>query len=62
MAFENVTSEPINTVDGPRRQGDVMGSYANISLAKRAIDWEPTHTIEDAILDMINYEEKMDLM
>jgi UDP-glucose 4-epimerase len=62
MAFENVTGEKIRTIAGQRRQGDVAGSYANISLAKRAIDWEPKLTIEDAILDMINYEEKVDLL
>lgn len=59
MAFENVTGEKINTVDGPRRQGDITGSYANINLAKRTIGWTPQLSIEDAILDMINYEEKI---
>jgi UDP-glucose 4-epimerase len=55
MAFENVTGEKINITTGPRRKGDVTGSYANISLAKRAIDWAPEHTIEDAIMDILSF-------
>ncbi len=54
-AFENVTGEKIPIVYGPRRPGDIGGSYANINLAKRAIHWEPKLTVEEAILDYIKW-------
>ncbi|MCD7855694.1 MAG: UDP-glucose 4-epimerase GalE [Clostridiales bacterium] len=57
-AFENVTGEKIHINYGPRRPGDIGGSYANINLAKRAIHWEPKLSVEEAILDYINWEEK----
>lgn len=57
IAFENVTGEKINTVVGKRRQGDIGGSYANIGLAKRTIDWSPQFTVEDAIFDVLKYYE-----
>ena len=57
IAFENVTQEKINTVMGKRREGDIGGSYANIQLAKRTIDWKPEYSIEDAIFDVLKYYE-----
>lgn len=59
IAFENVTGEKINTRIGPRRKGDISGSYANIQLAKRAIDWKPEFTLEDAILDSLKWNDKL---
>lgn len=58
IAFENVTGEHINTTIGSRRQGDISGSYANVQLAKRAINWTPTFTLEDAIFDAMKWYEK----
>lgn len=55
IAFENCTGERINTVVGERRKGDIGGSYANIGLAKRTIEWAPKYTIEDAIFDVLKY-------
>lgn len=57
IAFENVTGEKIPTNIGPRRQGDISGSYAGIKLAKRTIDWAPTSRIEDAIFDILRWED-----
>lgn len=51
IAFENITGEKINTIIGPRRMGDIGGSYANIQLAKKTIDWKPDFRLEDAIID-----------
>ncbi len=51
IAFQNITGEKINTIIGPRRVGDIGGSYANIQLAKKTIDWIPHFRVEDAIID-----------
>lgn len=56
-AFENVTGEKIPVKIGPRRKGDISGSYANIQRAKRAIGWEPAFVVENAILDYLNWLE-----
>lgn len=56
-AFENVTGEKINLSYGQRRPGDIGGSFANIYRAKKTIDWESKMTVEDAILDAINWQE-----
>ncbi len=56
IAFQNITGERINTVVGPRRMGDIGGSYANIQLAKKTIDWSPEFRVEDAIIDRCSLE------
>lgn len=57
IAFENVTGEKIPVKTGPRRKGDISGSYAGIRLAKRTIDWEPKFVVENAIIDYLNWLE-----
>lgn len=51
IAFQNIIGDKIPIKIGERRRGDIAGSYANIQLAKRTIDWEPKYSIEDAIMD-----------
>lgn len=63
FAFENVSSSKIPTEKGEKRLGDIGGSYANIRLAKKTINWEPKFTIEEAIIDALNWEEvKSDIL
>lgn len=57
FAFENITGEKINITYGERRPGDIAGSYANVSLAEKTIGWKAEHTVEDAIIDAIRWEE-----
>lgn len=57
FAFENITGEKIDILYGERRPGDIGGSYANVSLAEQVIDWKAEHTVEDAIIDAIRWEE-----
>ena len=42
---------------GPRRKGDIAGSYAGLAAAKKLIGWEPQFRVEDAIIDVLNYYE-----
>lgn len=57
FAFENITGEKIKILESSRRPGDIGGSYANVSLAKKIIGWEAKSTIEDAIIDAIHWQE-----
>lgn len=61
FAFQNVTGEKINITFAPRRLGDIGGSYANVALAKKALNWKAERFIEDAIIDAINWEEKKEI-
>lgn len=58
FAFQNVTGEKVRIIKGPRRPGDIAGSYANTSCALKTINWKPKNTLEDAIIDAIRWEEK----
>jgi UDP-glucose 4-epimerase len=54
-AFENVTGEKIPVKVGPRRKGDISGSYAGIRRAQRTIGWQPTYAVENAIIDYLSW-------
>lgn len=58
LAFENIMGERVNIKIGERRPGDIAGSYANINLAKKAIDWNCIYSMEEAILDASRWENK----
>ena len=46
-AFEKISGVKLNYELGPRRPGDVIAIYANNSLAKEKLGWEPKTGIED---------------
>ncbi|SEK53602.1 UDP-galactose 4-epimerase [Chitinophaga rupis] len=46
-AFEKISGVKLNYELGPRRPGDVIAIYANNSLAKSRLGWEPKIGIED---------------
>jgi UDP-N-acetylglucosamine 4-epimerase len=37
----------------PFRQGDILHSMADISLARRSLGYEPTHTLEQGIVELV---------
>ncbi len=55
--FEKVTSKPLNYVFGVRRAGDVDALFADVSKAKKILNWNTERTIEDAILDAWKWEQ-----
>jgi len=57
-AFENVSGDKVNIQTGPRRPGDICGSYASTNLAKDCLKWKAELSMEEAILDAIRWEEK----
>lgn len=46
-AFEKISGVKLNYELGPRRPGDVIAIYANNTLAKESLGWEPKIGIED---------------
>lgn len=57
-AFEKVLGRPIKKSESMARSGDVAGAYANRDLAKKILNWEPELSIEDAIKDALDWENK----
>jgi len=57
-AFEKATAKPLPFVLGPRRSGDVPAIVADVSKAQRVLGWKTELTIEQAIADAWNWEQK----
>jgi UDP-glucose 4-epimerase len=55
--FEKITGKPVNYQFGPRRPGDVDALFADVSKAKKFLNWNAERTIEDAILDAWKWEQ-----
>ncbi len=47
LSFEKVSGLKLNYEIGPRRDGDVVSIYANNSLAKLELNWEPKFNIDE---------------
>ena len=46
-AFQKVNGIELPYVIGPRRDGDLPAFWADAEKAKKLLDWEATHTVED---------------
>ncbi|MEO1437489.1 MAG: UDP-glucose 4-epimerase GalE [Bacteroidota bacterium] len=46
-AFEAVTGQKLNYEIGPRRDGDVVAVYSDLTRASALLKWKPTRDIED---------------
>ncbi len=47
QAFEKVSGEKLNYKIGPRRDGDVISTYANNDKARTFLDWNPQYGLDD---------------
>ena len=54
-AFEEANHAALSHRFADRRPGDLAEIFADPSKAKRELNWETTHTIEDAMRDTINF-------
>ena len=54
-AFEEANHAALPHHFADRRPGDLAEIFADPSKAKRELNWETTHTIEDAMRDTINF-------
>jgi UDP-glucose 4-epimerase len=59
-AFNSVVGRPVETVDAPRRPGDVVGAFTRSDRAKRLLKWEPRHSIAEGIDDSLRWSAVRD--
>jgi UDP-glucose 4-epimerase len=57
-AFELATANTLPYSVGPRRSGDVPAIIADVSKAKQVLGWQTELTVEQAIADAWNWEQK----
>jgi UDP-glucose 4-epimerase len=53
--FNSVVTTPVNSVDGPRRAGDVAGAYASHDKAQRLLGWMPQRSLIDGIRSSLEW-------
>ena len=58
-AFEKVSGVKLNYEIAPRRAGDVVAVYANNSLAKQVLGWNPAYSLEDMMSTAWKWEVKL---
>jgi UDP-glucose 4-epimerase len=54
-AFNDVVEQPVETVEAPRRPGDVIGAFTRSDRARRLLNWQPRHSIADGIADSLRW-------
>ena len=59
QAFEKVSGEKLNYKIGPRRPGDIMAIYANNSLAKENLKWDPKYSLDEMMATAWKWELKL---
>lgn len=52
-AFNSVVDRPLESVDAPRRAGDVAGAHTRSDRALRLLGWEARHSIAEGISDSL---------
>lgn len=57
-AFEKASGRKVNHKIVDRRAGDIANCYADVSKAKKLLDWEATRGIEDMCESMWHFTEK----
>ena len=59
QAFEKVSGKKLNYKIGPRRPGDIMAIYANNSLAKENLKWDPKYSLDEMMATAWKWELKL---
>jgi UDP-glucose 4-epimerase len=55
-----VVGRPVETVDAPRRPGDVVGAFTRSDRAKQLLKWEPRYSIAEGIADSLRWSAVRD--
>lgn len=59
-AFEKVSGQKLNYRIGPRRLGDIVAIYANNSLAKEKLKWDPQYTLDQMMSTAWKWQVKLE--
>ncbi len=59
-AFNSVVAPPVETVEAPRRPGDVAGAFTRSDRARHLLDWQPRFSLADGIADALRWAEARD--
>lgn len=54
-AFNAVSPRAVETIDAPRRPGDIAGSYANNEKARLLLNWTPRYSLVEGIQDSLRW-------
>jgi UDP-glucose 4-epimerase len=57
--FEKISAQKLNYTIAARRQGDIIGIFANNEKAKQVLGWNPAYNLEDMMLTAWNWEKKL---
>jgi UDP-glucose 4-epimerase len=58
-AFEKVSDVKLNYKIGPRRPGDIVAIYANNSLAKEKLNWDPKYSLDEMMATAWKWQIKL---
>ena len=58
-AFEKVSDVKLNYKIGPRRPGDIVAIYANNSLAKEKLKWDPKYSLDEMMATAWKWQLKL---
>lgn len=56
--FEGVFGAKVPTRDAPRRPGDAVGAYANVSKAQQVLGWRAEHDLADGIASVLAWMKR----
>ena len=60
QSFEKVSGKKLNYTIGARRAGDVIAIYANNTLAKTELKWNPEYSLDDMMLSAWKWQENLE--
>ncbi len=58
-SFEKISKKELNYKIGPRRPGDIMAIYANNSLAKEKLKWNPKYSLDEMMSTAWKWQLKL---
>lgn len=60
QSFEKMSGKKLPYQVGPRRVGDVVAVYADNSLVKKDLDWQPQYSLDDMMLSAWKWQQNIE--
>jgi len=57
--FETVSGVKLNYKIGPKRQGDVISTYASVNKANKLLGWKAEKSLADALIDAWHWQQNI---